>query len=219
VRAAARSARVPHEILVVDDDSSDRTAAIAAEYGAQVVRVQHRHIAATRNAGARAAQGNRFVFVDADTIISASAVREAAAAMRAGAVGGGSLVQFDEPLPRWAKILLPVIHALMRARYLAAGCFLFCTREAFEAAGGFDEKRFAGEEVAMTLALRKQGRFVMLDERIVTSGRKLRAYSGFEILRMFAGVLARGPRAVASRDGLDLWYGPRREDPALRKSA
>src|SRR5207249_2819322 len=32
--------------------------------------VRHRQIAATRNSGARAAQGKRFFFVDADTIIS-----------------------------------------------------------------------------------------------------------------------------------------------------
>src|SRR5262245_53133665 len=56
---AARSLRLAYEIVVVDDASSDDTAAIARSLGARVLRVEHRHIAATRNAGARVALGER----------------------------------------------------------------------------------------------------------------------------------------------------------------
>ena len=64
---AARACGVDYEIVVVDDASSDGTADVAVAQGARVVRVEHRHIAATRNAGARAAVGDVLVFVDADT--------------------------------------------------------------------------------------------------------------------------------------------------------
>ena len=46
-----------YEIIVVDDASTDGTRRIAASLGVRVVSVNHRQIAATRNAGARAVAG------------------------------------------------------------------------------------------------------------------------------------------------------------------
>jgi len=40
-------------------------------------------------------------------------------------------------------------------------------------------------------------------------------YSGREVLRLFGGILLAGPKALRSRDALDVWYGGRREDPEL----
>src|SRR2546421_150386 len=45
IRNGAESIGEPHEIIVVDDASSDATASIARQQGAQVVRVEHRQIA------------------------------------------------------------------------------------------------------------------------------------------------------------------------------
>jgi glycosyltransferase involved in cell wall biosynthesis len=49
----------PYEIIVVDDASTDATAAVAREQKVSVVSVNHRQIAATRNSGARASSGER----------------------------------------------------------------------------------------------------------------------------------------------------------------
>jgi hypothetical protein len=54
---------------------------------------------------------------------------------------------------------------------------------------------------------------VVLRERVTTSGRKLRTYSGRELLRMLGALVMRGPAAVKQRQGMDIWYGERREDP------
>src|SRR5690349_14133386 len=101
IRSAAESLGEPHEIIVVDDASTDATATIARRQDAQVIRVEHRHIAATRNAGARQAQGDIFFFVDADTLVNAPAIQSALRAIRTGAVGGGCIPQFDGSLPWW----------------------------------------------------------------------------------------------------------------------
>src|SRR5260370_16580431 len=98
----------PWEIIVVDDDSSDRTGAIAERHGARVVRGQHRQIAATRNEGARAACGDRLIFIDADTLVNHQVVKAAIRAMRDGAVGGGCEIRFDATLPAWARFLHPL---------------------------------------------------------------------------------------------------------------
>lgn len=97
IDAAARALRLTFELIVVDDASVDRTAEVARAHGARVIPVSFRQIAATRNAGARAAAGDWLVFVDADTIISEAVLREAVAALSAGAVGGGCVVRFDPP--------------------------------------------------------------------------------------------------------------------------
>lgn len=95
---------------------------------------------------------------------------------------------------------------------LAAGCFLFCTREAFDAVGGFDERLFAAEEAVMSRALRRHGRFVVLRESVTTSGRKLRAHSAREILGLLVRLAVGGPKTIQRREGLDVWYGERRAD-------
>jgi hypothetical protein len=100
---------------------------------------------------------------------------------------------------------------------LAAGCFVFCTRSAFEAAGGFDERLFGAEEIALSIALKRLGRFVILRETVLTSGRKLRTYSGLEVLGIMARAALSGGKMLERRDQMGLWYDPRREDPALQR--
>ena len=57
-----------YEIIVVDDGSSDRTAAIPPKYGATVLSQPNAGPAAARNHGARAAQAPLLAFTDADCI-------------------------------------------------------------------------------------------------------------------------------------------------------
>ncbi|MGH7787034.1 MAG: glycosyltransferase [Candidatus Binatia bacterium] len=213
MEAAARPLDVPFEVIVVDDASTDRTAAIAREHGARVITVAHRQIAATRNAGAREAQGEMLVFVDADTVIGEPVVRAALEAIRQGAAGGGCAFHFGGRVPLYGRIMEAVCIPLFRVAGLASGCFLFCTRAAFDASGGFDERLFGAEEAGMSRALGRHGRFVVLRESVVTSGRKLRAHSAREVLGLLAKLLLSGGRLIRQREGLDIWYGERRPDP------
>ena len=217
VHAAATTCAIEYEIVVTDDASTDRTAQVAVESNARVVSVQHRQIAATRNSGARASRGEMLVFVDADTLINDDVLRAALAAVANGAIGGGAAVHFDGEVPLYARILIPWMTAAMRWTRLAAGCFLFSTRTAFEAAGGFDERLFGAEELALSIALKKLGRFVILRESVLTSGRKLRTYSGLEVLGIVSRGALSGGTMVRHREQMDLWYAPRREDPALQR--
>ena len=212
LRVAGEAFRRPFEIVVVDDASTDRTAEIAAAGGARVVPVAHRRISSTRNAGARAALGDVLVFVDADTVLDAGTLRAALAAIDGGAAGGGAMIRFDGDVPLLGRFFEWVVSPLFRWGGLAAGCFLFCTRAAFEASGGYREDVFAAEEVWMSRALRAQGRFVVLRRRVLTSGRRVRAHSTVEILRLFAGT-ALHPSRLTDRDAMRLWYDPRRLEP------
>ena len=214
IHLAASSAAQQYEIVVVDDASTDATPEIAAQAGAKVVRINRRQIAAARNAGARAAQGEYLFFVDADTRINRAHVIDAIAAMDAGYAGGSARVAMDGFVPMWGRVLLRGFSGLYFGLNLGAGAFLFTTRRNFEAIGGFDEQYFVGEEVYFSLELRKLGRFKVLREPIVTSGRKLRMYPAKQFLCNFLRVVVAGPRGARSRAKLRLWYDGKREKRA-----
>jgi glycosyltransferase involved in cell wall biosynthesis len=199
------------ELIVVDDASTDTTAEIARQAGSQVVSINRRQIAASRNAGARKAKGDILFFVDADTQINQNHIVDAIAALEAGYIGGSARVNVGGTIPGWARLFLKVFCTIYFGLNLGAGAFLFTTRQIFERIGGFDEQLFVGEEIYFSLALKKIGRFKVLKEPIVTSGRKLRIYSCREILKNTFAVLLRGPGAARSRTGLGIWYDGRRE--------
>lgn len=211
IQGAARAAGQAYEIIVVDDESTDATAALARSLGARVIPVRHRQIAAVRNAGARAAQGETFFFVDADTHIAAAHITEALALLGAGAAGGGARVVIEDEIPRWSKVFVYLFSKAYFAANLGAGAFLFTTRDFFARSGGFDEQYFAGEEIYFSQALKALGKFSLLKTPVITSGRKLRIYSGRHILGRSLQIAAGGKRAVRSRAKLDVWYDGKRE--------
>ena len=211
IHKAARAVGQPYEIIVVDDASTDATPEIAAQNDARVVSVNHRQIAATRNSGAYAAQGERLFFVDADTIIHSCALASALRAMDNGAAGGAAPARFDAAAPLYAHLLLWWFGLLMRLPGIAGGAFMFCTRKAFVATGGFDEKLFGAEDAAMCWALKRQGRFVVLWQWVVTSGRRMRGVHG---LRMLTGLVRMAflPGMLQRRSRLrKIWYESIRE--------
>ncbi len=213
MNTAANAVGRPFEIIVVDDSSTDDTADIAREHGARVVRVEHRQIAATRNSGAAEARGDILIFVDADTWIDEAVLHDALAALDGGAIAGGAGIRIEGALPSPGRYLIPPILAIWRMTGWAAGCFVYCRRADFEAVGGFDERYYASEEIHLSRALKKRGRFEVLKTPVVTSGRKWRLYSPKEQWRTMLHLAFGGLRATRKREGLDLWYDGRRESP------
>jgi glycosyltransferase involved in cell wall biosynthesis len=216
--AAANAVGEPFEVFVANDGSTDRTGEVAREQGAAVVDIDRRQIAAARNAGARAASGEIFIFVDADTMITEPALSAAIRAVRGGVVGGGCTVRFDGQVPLYAAILERIIPPICRAVGMAPGCFLFCSREAYLAVRGFNEELYVAEEVAFGQALKRLGRFVILREHVVTSARKLRTRTALDLVRIAVRIARGGSRSFRRREGLEYWYGPRDPQPSLSDS-
>ena len=215
IHESARFIGQPYEILVVDDASTDATAAIARQNNGRVVSVNHRQIAATRNSGARAANGERFFFVDADTIVNPRVVAAALRAMDQGAVGGGGAAWIDpnESVPLYVRLLLLLAAFAPKLIGFTGGAFMFCTREAFQATGGFNERLYWAEEGGFALALKRQGRFFVPWEHVLTSGRRFRKISGVQLLgggvrMLFSPVKFFTQRSSVAR----VWYDSDRAD-------
>lgn len=211
VRQAGAGVAVAWEVIVVDNASSDTTAELARQGGARVISESQRRISRARNAGAAAARGRVFIFVDADTLPSAALLRATLDLLAGGEVcGGGARVEFDRLNHAVYRRGAEVWNRLSARLNLAAGCYLFCTREAFEAVGGFSERVYAGEEVFLSRRLARWGRrhgqaFRILDEPVLTSGRKADWFSPWQHLLVVAMVLL-FPPSLYSRRLSWFWY-------------
>ena len=115
---------------------------------------------------------------------------------------------FVGAMPLWARLLHPLALALCRPLKLAGGCFLFCTREAFCAVGGFSERLYWSEEFAFIKALKSHGQFVVPKQTVATSARKLQLIPAWEV----PVVLFRWRFRHHQREALDLYYGQRSQE-------
>jgi glycosyltransferase involved in cell wall biosynthesis len=205
------SARFNGEIIVVDNNSNDGTAKLAKSKGAKVVFEKVNCIAIARNSGAKAAAGKYLFFVDADTTVPAKLVEEALDCLEEkNMCGGGTQIIFDRRLPFFGKIFLWTWNTIVKFYPMAAGSFLFCSKDAWQETGGFDEGLYASEEISFSKKLRKWGRkngkkFIILKVPAITSGRKFEWHSTTWIILNFM-FFALFPFAVRSKRLCHLWY-------------
>jgi glycosyltransferase involved in cell wall biosynthesis len=201
------------ECIVVDNNSTDCTATVAKACGADhVVFEPINQIARARNTGTAASRGRYLIFVDADTRIQPALLSESLRLLRTGDyVGGGSVVHFEGEISAIGRFGIGLWERISKLTHTAAGSYLFCRRDAFDAVGGFDEKLYASEEVRLSRLLRKWGkatgkRFEILTlAPVETSARKLKWYSGAQILGWVCLMILL-PIAVRSRKLCGFWY-------------
>jgi len=157
------------ELIVVDNNSTDRTPEIARAHGARVVFEPHNQISRSRNAGARAAAGRHLVFVDADTLIPPELLSAALGNLESGkCCGGGAAVALDRYHSQSVRRFVRIWNWFSRRFRTAAGSFVYCLKEGFDDVGGFSERVYAAEEILFSRALRKWGRRRRMEFRIVT---------------------------------------------------
>lgn len=199
------------EIIVCDNNSTDRTAEVVRSKNARVVFEPHNQISRARNTAARHAVNDWLIFLDADTVLPPELLRCTIDTIRAGEVcGGGAAVIFDrQNVGRAASAIVGFWNWISRTARLAAGSYVFCRQEAWRDTGGFNESVYAGEELFFSQKLKQWGKtrnlgFQILPIPVLTSARKLQWYGPWELLwRTFS--LAR-PGAMMRRENCGLWY-------------
>ena len=196
------------ELVVVDDASEDSTADLAAAAGARVVRVEKRHIAAVRNAGAAATESDLLVFVDADTVVPSETLRTLLATVEDGAAIAGPRVEMPGVKSTISRLWTSSLLFLLGVAGVLPGCCLVLRRSTFDAVGGFDEQWFASEEVWFVRAVRALGRgaAVRIDAPVLTSPRKANSVGPLRLVWQTLSIGLAGPGRWRRRTRLGFWY-------------
>jgi glycosyltransferase involved in cell wall biosynthesis len=204
------------ELIVCDNNSTDRTAAIASEAGALVVFEAVNQIGRARNAGAARASGDWLLFVDADSFPTPELFADVVRVIRdRRCLAGGSTVYVTDG-GNAVRRMIAVWNVWSRAVRWAAGSFIFCDRAAFRQVGGFNEELFAAEEVDLFRRLkrlaRRTGRRIEIlhAHPLLTSGRKAHLYTFREGLLFYLRTIVTGGRTLRSARDAFLWYDGRR---------
>ena len=158
------------ELIVVDDGSTDRSAAVAQAVGARVVRLPAPGglgPALGRNAGARVATGDCLFFVDADVALWPDALARAAVALQADPTLEACFGSYDDDpsapnfLSQYKNLLHHYVHQHAHAQastfWTGCGALRLAT---FQALGGFDEhtyRRPSIEDIDLGYRLRRRG--------------------------------------------------------------
>jgi glycosyltransferase involved in cell wall biosynthesis len=197
------------EILVVDDGSTDGTAAVARRFPIKYLHQANRGAAAARNTGLTAARGSLVAFLDADDILPrtkvSTQVRYLVAHPEVDCVLGRQRFRCEEgfEVPRWLARDpvygevggIPLVSAMYR-------------RAVLDALGGFDPAYRVSDDLDLFVRLREQGyRYEVLADlvlyrRVHGGNLYLRPHApGVELMRALKAKLDRGRRAASRGPG------------------
>ncbi len=234
---AAQAPDVPYEVIVVDDGSSDATAAVVARAGFAYLRHDApRGPNAARNTGVAAARGQLHALIDDDVRVPPGWVGElAAGAVRyrwAEALGGPIRASLEGPAPRScgresAPVTTLDLGPLDRETDFVWSANMAVRRGAIERIGDFDERvPIYGDEEEWLIRLHANGGRVAyvaaawLEHRRAGDDARLRALARAEYRRGRAAVRndrRKGSQLPLRRELRDLagagWHTARRRCP------
>lgn len=149
------------EVIVVDNGSTDDTAAVARAAGATVLVLAQARRAAARNRGAEAAREERLAFMDADCVAESGWAAAMTQCLGEAPLAGGAVRLSAREAPS-AIERFDVRWRFQQERTIREGGWgatanLGVTREAFDAVGGFDPAYRSSDDVDFCLRARRLG--------------------------------------------------------------
>jgi glycosyltransferase involved in cell wall biosynthesis len=172
--AVLSSSIAPSEVLVVDDGSTDDTAAVATGTAVNVLRLaENSGAAAARNRGAAKARGEVLFFVDADVVLAPGALERVARNFADHPDLAALFGSYDAKpsaqnlVSQYRNLLHHYVHQIGNTEAFTfwSGCGAI-RKAAFEAVGGFDEDKTwrSIEDIELGYRLRRLGHRILLDK-------------------------------------------------------
>ncbi len=204
------------ELIVCDNNSTDRTGDIARAAGAKVVFEPMNQIARARNTGVSIATGDWLLILDADSRPGREILSDVADAIASGRciLGGTALAPDEIYFTSW--VVYKVWNGLSRWRHWATGPFIFCETAVFRQLKGFNEALYSSEDIDFSLRMRplarQSGKAIMILNRhpLVTSARKFKLYRWRDYLWFLAKTLVTRGRTLCNKQDCHTWYDGRR---------
>ena len=187
---AQETADLTWELIICDNNSTDQTAQIAKGKGAQVVFEPINQISRARNRGASVANGEWFLFIDADSYPTPELMADTVASIKDNKYVGCGTTVLVKGGALFNKLRMERLNPLFILFNWSGAAFLLCQAEAFRALEGFSTILYAYEEIDFVIRLKRYGRrqgltfTVLYHHPVITSGRK-GEYNVISLLRLF----------------------------------
>ncbi|MBS3055204.1 MAG: glycosyltransferase [Candidatus Aenigmarchaeota archaeon] len=164
------------EIIVSDSRSKDKTVKIARKYADRVVVIDKRTVGAGRNAGAKAANGEVLIFLDADTIPMYNFINKFDETFKDKKVVATTCPILPdsytniELIGTWLLNMFLLKTSIKLGKPVFPGICFACRKDAFNKAGGYDETMKLVEDIEFSSRLRKiKGKYKFIQETFVIS--------------------------------------------------
>ena len=180
IRTSCTHARLKCEVIVVDNNSTDKTAKVAKKLADGVLFETHQGISHARNHGANHAKGKILIFLDADTLVPKELVKVFHNAFKKTDVVCAGCTVMPHPLNIFQRAFFNclnwIIHLSVKINRpsIAGNCVAY-RRDAFFKAKGFREDLIVSEDQDLCFRIGKYGKVVFDPNLTVeTSNRRIK---------------------------------------------
>ena len=182
------------EVIVVDNNSSDKTSEVARHFGARVVIEKQKGVCFARQRGASMAKGDIIVSTDADCTFSSNWLRNIHEAFKSPSTIGAIGPFLFDPKPMWGRIYSKLLFGMVTSVYSVnkkiiyppASNFAY-RKETWQQVGGYNTALTqGGDEYDIFMRLQKKGFVKYLPKNTVfTSSRRLNKGLIYNIVSLF----------------------------------
>jgi len=177
------------EIIVKDGQSRDKTVRIAKKFTKKVVSIRDCSAGDARNQGARYAEGEILVFMDADTLLQPETLARFCKLMDDESVVGASCRKVPQSGSILDRLLYEFVNistfvsAMMGLGGAHGNCMLI-RRNVFEQIGGFNPNIIVAEEQELVRRASKFERYVfLLDHYVIENPRRLQKWGRLRLYK------------------------------------
>jgi len=215
VKASALKANMSIEIIVVLNRCTDNTELIAKNEKCIICFEDDKNLSKIRNVGAKIAQGEFLVTIDADNRMSVNMLQNIYKSLQSKKyIGGGTLIIPD----RWSLGIIATVLCVFPIAYLCgfSSGALFCSQKNFFAIGGFDENVLVLEDIDFLRRLARYGKkkkqrlITLYRSYVLYSCRKFDQFGDWHFFRYFKEYLSILPPHKNTKVANKFWYDVKR---------